>query len=42
MRRTHIPQKVTKLRGAQCSPELAMRSTDFCAPENQIFPALKS
>ena len=30
----------TKLRGAQRSPELALRSTDFRSPENLIFPAL--
>ena len=41
MRWTHQPRKVTrstKLRGAQRSPELALRRTDFRAPEN--FPAL--
>ena len=43
MRGTRVPSKVTrstKLRGAQCSPELSLRSTDFRAPENLIFPAL--
>ena len=43
MTRTHVPRKVTrctKLRGAQRSPELALRSTDFHTPENLIFPAL--
>ena len=43
MRRTHVPYKAarcTKLRGAQRSPELALRGTDFRAPENLIFPAL--
>ena len=29
-----------KLQGTQHSPELALRSTDFCSPENLIFPAL--
>ena len=29
-----------KLQGTQHSPELALRSTDFCSPENPIFPAL--
>ena len=32
----------TKLRGAQRSPELAFRSTDFHLPENVIFPVLMS
>ena len=44
MRWTYVPQKVTrcaKLRSAQCSPELALRSRDFHAQENYIFPALK-
>ena len=43
MRLTHVPTKITKstkLRGTQCSPELAFRSTDFCVPENLIFPSL--
>ena len=38
-----IPRKVTKctkLRGTQRSPELALRSTDFYAPENLILPTL--
>ena len=30
----------TKLWCAQYSPELAFRNTDFCLPENLIFPAL--
>ena len=44
MRRKRLPSNVTrsvKLRGAQRSPELAFRSTDFRLPENLIFPALK-
>ena len=44
MRRTRVPSKVkwnTKLRGAQRFPELALGSTDFCVPENLIFPALE-
>ena len=43
MKRTHVPCKVTgstELRGAQCSRELSLKSTDFRAPENLIFPAL--
>ena len=43
MRRARVLSKVTrstKLRGAQRSPELGLRSTDFRAPENLIFPAL--
>ena len=43
MRWTHVPLNVTrstKLEGAQCSPEIAFRSMDFCVPENIIFPAL--
>ena len=43
MRRTCVSRKITrctKVRGAQRSPELALRSTDFRAPENLIFPAL--
>ena len=43
MMRTRVPSKVTgstRLRGAQCSPELGLRSMDFRAPENLIFPAL--
>ena len=43
-RRTRASRKVTrctKLRGAQRSPELALGSTDFHAPENLIFPALE-
>ena len=45
MRQTHVPPNIirsTKLRGAQHSPELAFRSTDFCVPENLIFSALPS
>ena len=30
------------LKGAQCHPELAFRTTDFCVPKNLIFPALIS
>ena len=44
-RRTRVLPNVTrstKLRGIQHSPELALRSTDFCVPENLIFPALDS
>ena len=40
MRRTRVPLNVTRstqLRGAQRSPELALRSTDFRVPENLIF-----
>ena len=43
MRLTRVPFKVTrstKLQGAQHSPDLGLRSTDFRAPENLIFPAL--
>ena len=43
MRRTGVPFKATrspKLRGAQHSPELGLRSKEFCALENLIFPAL--
>ena len=43
MRQARVPLKVTrctKLRGVQCSSELALRSTDFRAPENLIFPSL--
>ena len=43
MRRTRVPPNVTgstKLRGAQRSPKLSFRSTDFRVPENLIFPAL--
>ena len=32
----------TKLRWAQRSPELALRSTDFRVPENPIFPVLST
>ena len=44
MRGTHVPRKViksTKLRGAGRSPELALRSTGFRAPENLNVPALR-
>ena len=44
MRRTRVPCNVTRstnLRGAQRSPELGLKSTDFCAPENLIFAALQ-
>ena len=43
MRRARVLSEVTrstKLQGAQRSPELGLRSTDFRAPENLIFPAL--
>ena len=43
MRQTRVPPKVTrstKLQGTQHSPELAFRSTYFCAPEKLIFPVL--
>ena len=45
MRRTHKPLNVTrstKLRWAQRSAELALRSTDFRVPENPIFPVLST
>ena len=45
MRRTHVPPNVTrstKLWGAQCSPELAFRSTDIRVPANLIFLAMFS
>ena len=32
--------KNTKLQGVQHSPEVAFRNTDFCVPENLIFPTL--
>ena len=44
-RRTRVPPSVTrsaKLRGAQRSPELSFRSTNFCVPENLLFPAVCS
>ena len=44
IRWTRVPRNVarcTKFWGAQCSPELALRSTDFRAPKNLIFPALE-
>ena len=43
MRQTRVPRKATKcakLRGVQRSPELALRTTDFRAPENLILPVL--
>ena len=43
MWRTRVSREITrctKLRGVQRSPELSLRSTDFRAPENLIFPAL--
>ena len=43
MRRTCVPPNVTrraKLRGAQRSPELTFKSTNFCLPEILIFPVL--
>ena len=43
MGRIHVPCKATrstKLQDVQRSPELALRSTYFHAPENLIFPAL--
>ena len=45
MRQTRVPHKVTrstKLQSPKSSPELALRSTDFRAPETLIFPALSS
>ena len=44
MRWKCVPPNVTrsiKLWGAQCSPELAFRSMNFCLWENLIFPVLK-
>ena len=44
MRQTHVPRKVTKctkLLVAQCSPEPALTSTDFRAPENLFFQPLE-
>ena len=43
MRPTHVPHKVTmstKLQSTQHSSGLALRSTDFCAPEDLNFQAL--
>ena len=40
---THVPHKVTKstkLQGARRSPELALRSTGFRAPEHLNFSTL--
>ena len=45
MRQARVLSKVTrstKLQGAQCSPELGLKSTNFRAPENLIFLALIS
>ena len=45
VRQTHVPHKVTRcteLQGTQRSPELTLKSMDFRAPENLIFPALIS
>ena len=35
-------RRSTKLRGVRRAPELVLRSTDFRAPENLIFRALKN
>ena len=35
-------QKGHKIMRQKCSPELAFRSTDICAPENLIFSALST
>ena len=43
LRQTPVPPNVTKntkLQGVQHSPEVAFRNTDFCVPENLIFPTL--
>ena len=43
IRPTHVPHKVTmstKLQSTQHSSGLALRSTDFCAPEDLNFQAL--
>ena len=43
MRQRHKTRTVTrstKLWGVRYSPELTLRSTEFCAPENLNFPAL--
>ena len=43
MRQTCVPlnnKRSTKLWGPQRSPEIALRSKNFCVPENLIFPAL--
>ena len=37
----HNATRSTKLRGAQHAPELALRSTEFRAPESLIFLALE-
>ena len=45
VRWTHVPHKVTRcteLQGTQCSAKLILKSTNFYARENQIFPALIS
>ena len=42
MMQTQVPPNITrntKLHGAR-SNELAFQSTDFCVPENLIFPAM--
>ena len=42
MRQTLVPCNITrstKSQGAQCAPELSLRSTEFRSPENLIFPA---
>ena len=44
MRQTHALYNIiwgTKSQGTQHSPELVLKSTDFRAPEDLIFPALK-
>ena len=43
MRQTRVPPNITrstKLWETKRSPELAFRNTNFCVPENLIFPAL--
>ena len=44
MMQTQVPPNITKLRNTKLhgarSNELAFQSTDFCVPENLIFPAL--
>ena len=37
VRQTLVPHNIaisTKLQGAQCAPELALRNMEFCSPEN--------
>ena len=44
MRQARVPRNVTrntKLRGAQCSPEVAFKSTNFRVQENLILPVLE-